>query len=268
MGLFKSANPPAAPGAVPRSLTGQSIRGKISGPIPIPSPVDDEFPMRNPGTGIATPLTEGDMKEQMMHPPQAEQRAGSIVSVPQPQPEVSQAPRADSVIAPTGSAGSGSGSASSPTSATHANANANANTPQSQRRTNASSNLRYSAVSASSEQTGASKDRPQRKKSTLRGALGKLFGRKKKTSSQGSTDSQRVSTYNASNQHKSVSFGTGCSRTITFFLNLETDGGPTGHFRVKPSQGSRTKAIGVLADHRVRQSITVSLHWTPRYHRH
>ncbi|KAI3534708.1 hypothetical protein CSPX01_11852 [Colletotrichum filicis] len=204
MGLFKSANPPAAPGAVPRSLTGQSIRGKISGPIPIPSPVDDEFPMRNPGTGIATPLTEGDMKEQMMHPPQAEQRAGSIVSVPHPQPEVSQAPRADSVIAPTGSAGSGSGSASSPTSATHAT---QANTPQSQRRTNASSNLRYSAVSASSEQTGASKDRPQRKKSTLRGALGKLFGRKKKTGSQGSTDSQRVSTYNASNQHKSDTSG-------------------------------------------------------------
>lgn len=200
-----------------------------------------------------------------MHPPQAEQRAGSIVSVPQPQPEVSQAPRADSVIAPTGSAGSGSGSASSPTSATHAT---QANTPQSQRRTNASSNLRYSAVSASSEQTGASKDRPQRKKSTLRGALGKLFGRKKKTSSQGSTDSQRVSTYNASNQHKSVSFGTGCSRTMAFFLDLETDGGRTGHFRVKPSQGSRTKAIGVLADHRVRQSITFSLYWAPRHHRH
>ncbi|GKT55065.1 hypothetical protein ColTof4_08074 [Colletotrichum tofieldiae] len=194
MGLFKSANPTPATGAVPRSLTGQSIRGKISGPIPIPSPSDDEFPMRNPGTGIATPLAGGDMKEQQLHPPQPEPRAGSIVSVAQP--EVSQAPRTDSVVAPTGSAGSGS--TSPPTSGAHANS------PQSQRRTNGSSHLRYSAVSASSEQTGGSRDRPQRKKSTLRGALGKLFGRKKKTGSQGSTDSQRISTYNTSNQqHKS-----------------------------------------------------------------
>ncbi|GJC79958.1 hypothetical protein ColLi_02796 [Colletotrichum liriopes] len=165
MGLFKSANPTPATGAVPRSLTGQSIRGKISGPIPIPSPSDDEFPMRNPGTGIATPLAGGDMKEQQLHPPQPEPRAGSIVSVAQP--EVSQAPRTDSVVAPTGSAGSGS--TSPPTSGAHANS------PQSQRRTNGSSHLRYSAVSASSEQTGGSRDRPQRKKSTLRGALGKLF---------------------------------------------------------------------------------------------
>ncbi|GKT42137.1 uncharacterized protein ColSpa_02318 [Colletotrichum spaethianum] len=193
MGLFKSANPTPAPGVLPRSLTGQSIRGKISGPIPIPSPSDDEFPMRNPGTGIATPLAGGDMKEQQLHPPQAEPRAGSIVSVVQP--EVSQAPRTESVVAPTGSAASGS--TSPPTSSAHANS------PQSQRRTNGSSNLRYSAVSASSVQTGGSRDRPQRKKSTLRGALGKLFGRKKKTASQGPTDSQRISTYNTSNQHKS-----------------------------------------------------------------
>ncbi|KAK6227041.1 hypothetical protein QIS74_00596 [Colletotrichum tabaci] len=194
MGLFnKSANPTPATGATPRSLTGQSIRGKISGPIPIPSPSDDEFPMRNPGTGIATPLAGGDMKNQQLHLPQAEPRAGSIVSVAHP--EMSQPPRTDSVVAPTGSAGSDS--MSPPTSGIHAHS------PQSQRRTNGSSHLRYSAVSASSAQTGGSRDRPQRKKSTLRGALGKLFGRKKKTSSQGSADSQRMSTYNPSNQHKS-----------------------------------------------------------------
>ncbi|EFQ26320.1 hypothetical protein CGRA01v4_05432 [Colletotrichum graminicola] len=195
MGLFKSPNQSPAPGALPRSQTGQSIRGKISGPIPIPSPSDDEFPMRNPGTGIATTLAAAaDMKEQQLLPPQAEPRAGSIVSVAQP--EVTPAPRTDSVVAPARSARSRS--ASPPASATHGNS------PQSQRRTNISSNLRYSAVSASSGQTGESRDRPQRKKSTLRGALGKLFGRKKKTGSQGSADSQRISTYNnASNQHKS-----------------------------------------------------------------
>ncbi|KAL0938987.1 uncharacterized protein CTRU02_205597 [Colletotrichum truncatum] len=192
MGLFKSANSPA-PSASNRSMTGQSIRGKISGPIPIPNPVDDEFPMRNPGTGIATPVTGGDMREQQMHPPQVDPAARSTVSVPRP--EVLQPPRTDSVVAPSGS---GSTSTSSPTSATHAHSNS----PQSQRRTNASSNLRYSVVSASSEQTGASKDRPQRKKSTLRGALGKLFGRKKKNGSQSSHDSQRVSTYNPTNQNQ------------------------------------------------------------------
>ncbi|KAK1600409.1 uncharacterized protein LY79DRAFT_664699 [Colletotrichum navitas] len=194
MGLFKSPNQSSAPGVLPRSQTGQSIRGKISGPIPIPTPSDDEFPMRNPGTGIATPLAAAaDMKEQQLLPPQAEPRAGSIVSVVHP--EVTPAPRTDSVVAPARSARSRS--ASPPASTTHGNS------PQSQRRTNISTNLRYSAVSASSEQTGESRDRPQRKKSTLRGALGKLFGRKKKTGSRGSTDSQRISTYNASNQHKS-----------------------------------------------------------------
>ncbi|KAK2065868.1 hypothetical protein LY76DRAFT_135556 [Colletotrichum caudatum] len=194
MGLFKSPNQPPAPGAPSRSLTGESIRGKISGPIPIPSPSDDEFPMRNPGTGIATPLAAtADMKEQQQLPPQAEPRAGSIVSLAQP--ELTPGPRTESVVAPARPAGSRS--TSPPASGTHGNS------PQSQRRTNVSTNLRYSAVSASSGQTGESRDRPQRKKSTLRGALGKLFGRKKKTGSQGSTDSQRISTYNASNQHKS-----------------------------------------------------------------
>ncbi|KAH9242924.1 hypothetical protein K456DRAFT_118509 [Colletotrichum gloeosporioides 23] len=176
MGLFKSANS-SAPSATNRSMTGQSIRGKISGPIPIPNPIDDEFPMRNPGTGIATPPV-----------------VGSTVATPQP--EVSQPPRTESVVVPPGT---GSTSGSSPTAASHANSHSNS--PQSQRRTNVSSNLRYSTVSAASEQTGASKERPQRKKSTLRGALGKLFGRKKK-GSQGSYDSQRMSTYNPTNQNQ------------------------------------------------------------------
>ncbi|TEA22750.1 hypothetical protein C8034_v005191 [Colletotrichum sidae] len=187
MGLFKSTNPSSTSNHN-RSLTGQSIRGKISGPIPIPDPVDDEFPMRNPGTGIATPVTEGNMREQQLHPPQAEPVAASSVSINRA--EVSPPPRAESVVGPLGPG------PSSPTSATYGSS------PQSQRRTNASSNLRYSAVSMSSEQTGASRERPQRKKSTLRGALGKLFGRKKKTGSQGSYDSNRASAYNPSNQNQ------------------------------------------------------------------
>ncbi|KAF9879901.1 hypothetical protein CkaCkLH20_02712 [Colletotrichum karsti] len=235
MGLFKSANPPAPPNN--RSMTGQSIRGKISGPIPIPNPVDDEFPMRNPGTGIATPVTAGDMREQQMNPPQADPVAGSTVSVPHP--EVSQVPRTDSVAVPPGT---GSTSGSSPTSATHTHTNS----PQSQRRTNMSSNLRYSAVSASSEQTGASKDRPQRKKSTLRGALGKLFGRKKKNGSQGSYDSQRVSTYNPTTQ----------TQTQTQTQNLHKSD-PSALNRAKESEPKRSASLPITEYDRALRSHSI-----------
>ena len=45
-----------------RANTGSSIRGRIGPPIPIPD--DDEFPIRSPGTGIATPLaTDGNERK-------------------------------------------------------------------------------------------------------------------------------------------------------------------------------------------------------------
>jgi hypothetical protein len=53
------------------------------------------------------------------------------------------------------------------------------------------------------EETGYSKDgKPQRKKSTIRDALGKLFGRRKKTPSQDSSLTQRISTLMGSAQHR------------------------------------------------------------------
>lgn len=62
------------------------------------------------------------------------------------------------------------------------------------------STVRYSVVSESpSKQSSQSKDAPQRKKSTLRTALGRLFGRRKKQSS-GSESGPLTST-----QHQSVS---------------------------------------------------------------
>jgi hypothetical protein len=55
------------------------------------------------------------------------------------------------------------------------------------------------------EETGNSKDgKLQRKKSTIRNALSKFFGRRRKTRSQDSSQSQRVSALMALSQHRSV----------------------------------------------------------------
>ena len=72
------------------------------------------------------------------------------------------------------------------------------------------STARYSAISDSpSGQTGHSRDAPQRKKSTLRSALGRLFGRGRKKNGSNSPDtapaSGRQSGFTTSSQHRSVS---------------------------------------------------------------
>ncbi|KAK5658820.1 hypothetical protein OQA88_1632 [Cercophora sp. LCS_1] len=76
---------------------------------------------------------------------------------------------------------------------------------------------RYSLVSESpSAQTGQSKDVPQRKKSTLRSALGRLFGRGRKKNGSGSQDlgtpSGRESGLLGSSQHRSDPTALGRSR--------------------------------------------------------
>jgi hypothetical protein len=72
------------------------------------------------------------------------------------------------------------------------------------------STIRYSIVSdAPSKQTAQSKDSPQRKKSTLRSALGRLFGRGKKKPNGGNQDASVGSVREprplVSAQHRSVS---------------------------------------------------------------
>ncbi|KAI1504399.1 hypothetical protein F5X99DRAFT_39419 [Biscogniauxia marginata] len=148
MGMFKPATNTG------RSRPGQpsppnTIRGRISGPIPI----DDEFPIRNPGSSMAH---EG-------HPAQLEAliKADRSVSSGNTPPEVAREDRADSV------------SHSGPSQTSY-----NSSSPH-QRRTNRSSTLRYSTVSDATDVS-----RPQRKKSTLKLALGKLFGRKRKDARQ------------------------------------------------------------------------------------
>jgi hypothetical protein len=85
--------------------------------------------------------------------------------------------------------------------------------PQTRRATNpVVTPFRYSTVSdAPSNPTAQSRDSPQRKKSTLRSALGRLFGRGRKRNVSGNQDaapnSGRESGPLASAQHRSVSIG-------------------------------------------------------------
>ncbi|KAL2175936.1 uncharacterized protein P884DRAFT_39290 [Thermothelomyces heterothallicus CBS 202.75] len=236
----------------------KSIRGTISAPIPIPAtPVDDEFPIRNPGsakasltaddefpmhspgTGIASPLptTDGpgsspdEPPEQQGEPREHKvgqrQRSGEGLSSPESTAESErdeEKARAASVRG--GSGGSrtdhaqdtiseppstpppapasvpgttGERSASRPASRSPPNRPSPRKTsrladspskasPPTRRATNpVLNNGRYSIVSdATSKHTTQSRDFPLRKKSTLRSALGRLFGRGKKKSPSGS----------------------------------------------------------------------------------
>ncbi|KAK3341557.1 hypothetical protein B0T25DRAFT_466391 [Lasiosphaeria hispida] len=211
------------PGAVAgRAKPGhKSIRGTISAPIPIPSvldddefpirnpgsakamtTIDDEFPMRNPGTGIATavPPTEPDSEpdaapEAPTNPPPAPP-SGSGVSIGRsasrtPPQTVSPQRASPQRVSPP---------RTSPFRARTSPSVARSINPP-------LSTIRYSTISdAPSGQTNQSKDTPTRKKSTLRSALGRLFGRKKKnsTSSQESgATSGRESGLMGSSQHRS-----------------------------------------------------------------
>ncbi|KAI8632548.1 hypothetical protein F5Y19DRAFT_367735 [Xylariaceae sp. FL1651] len=153
MGLFKSAS--NAGRSRPDQPTPSNIRGKISGPIPID---DDEFPIRNPGSSIAL---EGEPK-QLESVPQRDSAATSTNTAL----NVTREEKTDSV------AQSGPSQAST------------TSTPQ-RRRTNRSSALRYSTVSEATDAEPSS-----RKKSSLRLAIGKLFGRNKKKGSRSASDSE------------------------------------------------------------------------------
>ncbi|KAK3329655.1 hypothetical protein B0H66DRAFT_33821 [Apodospora peruviana] len=234
-----------------RAKTGhRSIRGTISGPIPIPSSLDDddefpirtpgagagtaamksdeEFPIRRPGTGIASPVPPDDVDTT----PEEEQQGKSELASEQkldekeqeqvrPDPaegpsslsaDVSGDGRTDPIRdvppeaplhppppPPSGSSISigrppsrtppqrvsqqrSSRERISPSRLSPPRAKTS---PQTRRITNPlPTTVRYSVVSDTpSKQTTQSKDAPQRKKSTLRTALGRLFGRSKRKNS-------------------------------------------------------------------------------------
>ncbi|KAK3984143.1 hypothetical protein QBC44DRAFT_375490 [Cladorrhinum sp. PSN332] len=224
-------------GASPsRAKTGRSIRGTISGPIPIPSPddddefpirkpgsakaptfPDDEFPIRRPGTGIATPLplaegpSSSSSDDQLEHPQEKQQQQqprdheaerGSPIGSEKEQIQVTPTDLSRDAVpeqpsnpppAPPSIASTPANPASRPTSRSPQNQTSTRRSspqgvspsrasPPARRATNpALSTLRYSTISdAPSKQTTQSRDAPQRKKSTLRSALGRLFGRGKK----------------------------------------------------------------------------------------
>lgn len=242
--IFGSA--PSSP-TTARPKTGhQSVRGRISGPIPIPNPLDDdEFPMRNPGTGIAsaTPI-ENDLVLQRPplppHPPHAMPPAPSppvtpsfapplMLPPPPAPPPVPVAPpfpvggRADAAEAPrpysempgtpTRLPSSANGPSGPSPEGSHSSASATRSSPAAAKtpRANPSSNARYSTVSATSDKTnvsnGGQTGPPQRKKSTLRSAIGRLLRRKKKDGSLSSvSEVERPSVLGAQQpQHRSVS---------------------------------------------------------------
>jgi len=200
----------------------QSIRGKISGPIPIANPLDeDEFPIRKPGTSVAAtkppsddefpirrpgntivaspPPVEGKEAEvlgQLGQQAQSSQDSAADVSEGHVEVQQSNVPEPPSDPPPAPPPGAGPPPASGPVGP-------GASPPR--HRANPSSTLRYSQISAASTGiTGQSGDRPERKKSTLRNALSKLFGRKKKPGSQASVSMDAVSTLAANRQHRSV----------------------------------------------------------------
>ncbi|TVY41630.1 hypothetical protein LSUB1_G003607 [Lachnellula subtilissima] len=154
-----------------RANNGGSIRGRIGPPIPIPD--DDEFPIRTPGTGIATPVGTGSVERSLG-------RRGSNAT--------------DHSSQQTGNAASGftdrPRSASIP-------AQPVAEEPP--RRTTQPNALRNSTASIPS---GTSVGKPQRKKSSLRSVLGKLFGKKRKGGSNSTNENGR-STSGVRDQHRS-----------------------------------------------------------------
>ncbi|RDW77164.1 hypothetical protein BP6252_05217 [Coleophoma cylindrospora] len=133
-----------------RSDTGTSIRGRISAPIPID---DDEFPIRSPGTGMATPLGNDGLDMLAVRGSTTSGRPASALSR-----DVS------STFPPAGQPYEG--------------------VPAPGHRAPQPSGLRNSElneVNESNEPTLPNEKPPQRKKSTFKSAMSKLFGKKRKS---------------------------------------------------------------------------------------
>ncbi|KAJ4414438.1 hypothetical protein N0V82_007945 [Gnomoniopsis sp. IMI 355080] len=205
--IFGSA--PASPTSARPKTGNQSVRGRISGPFPIPNPLeDDEFPIRNPGTSVAssTPLDSSDIHPPPTVPPALPSPvAVSFAAPPPPPPPVSQTltesammemvdvPQIPQTVPEhpgtptTRPPGSTTGLPSSGPSPESAVSNVSGTQSSAKlHRANPSSSARYSMISATSEaggSTGSQNGPPQRKRSTLRSAIGRLLRRKKRDGS-------------------------------------------------------------------------------------
>ncbi len=163
-----------------QSNTGSSIRGKtISHPIPISD--DDEFPIRTPGTGIATPLLTDPGFEHHMR---TRSSTTGILDNPAYQTGVAISDFTD------------------PSAVTYtATITAQPMSDGKLRRTKQPSTARNSTASIPS---GSSIGKPQQKKSSLRSVLGRIFGSRKGKGNTSSTTSRTSNSIRAE-QHRSVS---------------------------------------------------------------
>jgi hypothetical protein len=226
MGIFKTSG--AASQA--RSSTGNSIRGKISGPISVSNSLDDSFPFRGPGVGVASSPVDnyGRMPELPMGPPPAPPQsfipmahgpATGFAPASGPAHILAQAPypAAHPVTHAMTHPVTYTAPASVPVSRmNHHEDNVEMPAAASNRASSHGSSLqrtvagsaetapnpdpvRFSGVSLASHHSfqghgngyggpQRSRDGPQRKKSTLRNTLDRLFGRKRKDGSRGSND--------------------------------------------------------------------------------
>lgn len=167
-----------------RTNTGSSIRGRIGPPIPFPD--DEEFPIRAPGTGIATPLGDNNAQEQQQQMQLTPSAAAELEHTIQ-QPGIAVG---DFIV---------------PTEATTVPATARVPSLRegSSRHTSPiqPSALRNSTTTPPSK---SSMVPPQRKKSSLKSVFGRIFGKKRKSAA--STLNGRESPMAArAGQHRSVS---------------------------------------------------------------
>ncbi|KAI5861779.1 hypothetical protein GGS23DRAFT_606038 [Durotheca rogersii] len=156
MGLFRPGTSAGRPKTAQPNHS--SLRGRISGPIPI----ETDFPILN---------TSPDLVRNSRAPPPPEPNVEELPSSRSDNPPASESTRVDNTesVAMSGPSQASNASASPP-----------------QRRTMRSSGMRYSIIS-----DGTDGDRPQRKKSTLKSTLGRFFKRKRKGSSEVLTSDTR-----------------------------------------------------------------------------
>lgn len=171
----------------------RSARGNISGPTPIPGPMDDELPLQGVSVtdngSVGPPALAGEpnsiKSESRGATPNHHQLHTAPPNVLQRRVQLVQDLHDD-----------GSRLDATPISA---------GAPRAGHKRNQSYNVRASTYSIGS--TSGSRDEPQQKKSMLRGAIGRLFGRKKRTPSQASTwaTASTRPTPDVSAQHPGVS---------------------------------------------------------------
>jgi hypothetical protein len=150
-----------------------SIRGKISAPIPIVTD-DDEFPIRSPGPGFATPFAHEGEEKQPPVPDTSDRKVGARGEV-----DADVSPKA-----PT--------HRPDPIETSHGNL---------RRITSDGSKFRESGLIS----PGMHPEKLERKKGSFRSAIGRLFGRRRKNGGSSPKNGQKTPSKLGHGHHISVS---------------------------------------------------------------